>query len=364
MKKYILTIITIFLFSNFVFSQQILEQVAKKTASNIADAIKLLPKDSKVSLTFFVREDLYDDKTTYLGIKFTNYLAQEVRKEIQKRKYSHKLLFPEEVDAMLYEKMKAGFKKPDNISSKDFWAEFLNNNTADFFISGKYKIKSDYSVLSIEQTKIIPNQFGGYPKESIKAVKGKNSKKIKNNTDKEYLKKIDVELREINDFYTQLFAWQGKWTDFNIELLDAGGNKLEKNNLIIGKEYNIAIELQEDAYVYAFFFDPSDTENPLIYMLFPYAENQNTFLSKGEHSIPPGYTFTPEPPGDEEQVFFQIFVSKTKIPIKFTNKEDDEGYIQAVFSETDCELFLKQLNKMDKSKIYTKQVVYTRTIFK
>ncbi len=363
MKKKLILFTLIISISTFSFSQKVLEDLTKKTANNIVNQIKKLPQNSKVTITFFAHDDLYkDDETTYLGIKFTKYLAQEIRKEIQDEKLNYNLLFPEEIDDQLYEKMKAGFKKPDDVSSQEFWAKFLDDKKADFYISGKYRIDGNYDKISVTGTQIIPNQFGDYPTHQIIAIDGKNFKKIKDKKDKKYLEKLNKPLTELNDAYTELVNWQGNGKDFNIEHLDADGNKLSGHNLVVGKDYNISINIKKGAYVYAFFFDPSDKEKPFMYMLFPYDTNINNYLSAGKHSLPPGYTFTPEPPGDGEQVYFQIFVSEVKIPIRFTSEVDENGYINAIFYESDCENFLQQINEMDKTKISTKQVAFTRSI--
>lgn len=365
MKKKLLLFVLIINISSFAFSQKILDLLTVKAASNIVDAVEKLPDGSKVTMTFFACDDDNPSKnnaTTRLGIKFTKYLAKEIRVEIQKRKLSHRLLFPEEIDDKLYEKMKAGFKKPDDISSQDFWAEFLKNQKADFYILGKYRIDGDYQTINIVGTQIFPNNLGDYPSNQVIPVEGKIYKKIKDDGDKKYLKNLNEPLLELNDAYEELVYWQGSGADFSLKHLDADGNKLSGFNLVVGKDYNISINLKKSAYVYAFFFDPTDKENPYMYMLYPYDMNMNNFLTAGSHSLPPGYTYTPEPPGDGEQVYFQIFVSEVKIPIKFTCKEDDEGYISAIFYEDDCEDFLKKINEKDKTKISTKQLTFTRSL--
>jgi len=365
MTKKIILFVLIINISYFAFSQKILDQLTVKTASNIVNAIEKLPDSSKVTMTFFACDDddeVKNNATTRLGIKFTKYLAKEIRIEIQKRKLSHRLLFPEEIDDKLYEKMKAGFKKPDDISSGDFWANFLENQKADFYISGKYRIDGDYEKINIVGTQIFPNNLGDYPKSQVIPVEKNVSKKIRDEQDKKYLKNLDEPLLELNSAYEELVNWTGNGLDFTLEHLDADGNKLTGYNLIIGKDYNISINLQRSAYVYAFFFDPTDTKKPYMYMLYPYDTNMDNFLSEGSHSLPPGYTYTPEPPGNDEQVYFQIFVSEVKIPIRFTYEEDENGYITAIFYEADCEDFLNKINKMDKTKISTKQLTFTRSL--
>ncbi len=365
MKKKLLLFVLIINISSFAFSQKILDQLTIKAAANIADAIKKLPDSSKVTMTFFACDDDNPSKnnaTTRLGIKFTKYLAIQIRLEIQKRKLTHRLLFPEEIDDKLYEKMKAGFKKPDDVSSQDFWAEFLKNQKADFYISGKYRIDGDYEKINILGTQIFPNNLGDYPSNHVIPVAGIISKKIKNDKDKKYLKNLNEPLLELNDAYEELINWQGNVADFSLKHLDADGNKLSGFNLVVGKDYNISINLQKEAYVYAFFLDPSDKQNPYMYMLYPYDPNMENFLTKGTHSLPPGYTYTPEPPGDGLQVYFQIFVSEVKIPISFKYVEDDEGYITAILYESNCEDFLREMNKIEKTKISTKQLTFTRSL--
>ena len=78
--------------------------------------------------------------------------------------------------------------------------------------------------------------------------------------------------------------------------------------------------------------------------------------------IPPGSSFIPDPP--DGQVFIKIFATKEKLAITFTEEVDSEGYIMTKFDDKNCSAFLEKLNKLDKTKVSTRQMVLNRTLKK
>ena len=361
MKKITLLILFLSIFICNTFSQEIIEKLTEKSSKEIIKVIKKLPADSKITITFFSYEDNFSDTTkTYLGIKISKYLSQNINLQIKKQNLTYKILFPDDIDGELYDKMKAGFIMPDNISSKDFWNDFLKNNQSDFYITGKYQLNNEIDNIKLINVKIIPNKLGNYQTHSILSVKD-TELKIKNIESKNYIKELNQPISNLNKAFWELIHWQGFGKSFEMNLIDTQFKTISNNKLIVGNDYNISIKTEQDAYVYAFYFDPLDKNFPFIFMIYPFQENQDNFISKGTNSIPPNYSFAPDPPA-YGQVFVQVFVSEKKIPLKFEYVDIGGGYKAPVLKYNNCKEFLNSLNKIGKKTISTQQAAFFRTI--
>jgi len=359
MKKILLIILNFFLFFNS-FGQQILESSAVLMSKNVSKVIKKLPEGSKISMVFFNREDNFSDTVkTYLGIQLTKNFVHALKSEPLFVKQKYNLLFPEGIDNKLYESMQDIFVMPDNVNTVDFWNDFLKNQTPDFYITGKYKIIGDYESISIVRMEIVPNVYGKY--KDLSAVGIANiTIKISKQADAKILKDLDLPINNLSVEYMKLIDFHGNGRSLSFDVINSETNKKVSNKIIIEKDYEVSIKLETPSYIYAFFYDPADKSYPYISMLFPYQNDQNKIFSAGKYNIPPDASFSPSPPATS-QIYIKIIVSEEQIPISFSSQEDSEGYLTSYLNNKNCSDFIKELSKIDKSRIREASITYMRT---
>jgi len=362
MKKIILTLSIIFvIFSNF-YAQTAIDDLTVILAKNTLKKIKKLPENAKIAISFFTYDDGFKDTIkTYLGIKLSKSFAQNIRLSLTKSKSTIKILFPEEIDNNLYESMQTIFTIPDNISESDYWKQINENQTADFYFIAKYKLSSDNKTIQIVNIQITPNPTGKYATNQAIAVENAILK-VSKEMDQTELSTLNKPLNDLNQSYKNLIDWTGAADFITLRLINSNSQTVDNSEIVVGKEYQISASLTEDAYIYAFFYDPMDKNFQYISMLYPYQNSQDTYSKKGKIMIPPGSSFIPDPP--DGQVFIKIFATKEKIAISFTEEVDSEGYIMTKFDAQNCSAFLEKLNKLDKSKVSSRQMVLNRVLDK
>jgi hypothetical protein len=361
--KITLTVLLIFalIFSGVTLkSQDVIDVLAESMAKNVVKKMKKMPDDTKIAISFFLYEDEYTDTIkTYLSIKLSKSFAQYIRLQIQNNKLDQKILFPSELDNELYESMQGIYTIPDDVDEAEYWKEFLDNQTPDYYLVGKYSIVGDYESIQLKSVQLVPSPYGKYVKEQALAITNVVAK-VKKQSDKTSLLKLNQSLNILSQTYTNLVNWEGDGDFMTLKLIDNNSRTVDNYELIVGEEYQISITLKEDAYVYAFYYDPQDKDFPFISMLYPFQKSQDTFLKAGLHSIPPGHTFMPDPPA-EGQVFIKIFASKEKLPITFIEETDSEGYIISKFNDKNCTDFQTKLNSVSSEKIASRQITLLRT---
>ena len=161
MKQITLIIIFQFLVLS-VFSQKG-ETIIQRAAENLAkETVKIMqknkvPEDVKIAVMNFPQKTKYSDTLiTRLGIDFTNAYIQKLQEEIQKKKLGYTLLTSNK-DAE--EQMKIYFSNQKTQDPKEFFKQFIENKTPDFYIVGNYSIDDDFKFFKTLNVKIKPNNF-------------------------------------------------------------------------------------------------------------------------------------------------------------------------------------------------------------
>ncbi len=357
MKK-LFWVIVLISFVTIAKTQTAINETANTLSKNTMKKLKNLPDNAKLTLTFFLQDIGFADTIkTHLGIRLTKHFAHSLRKKINKSKNKVIILFPEELDATLNESMQPIFTVPDDKNEAEYWKEFNNNQTADYFFVAKYSLSADGKTLKIINPQIVPNPLGKYAKENAISIDNVTSN-ITEEQEIDELTKINIAVNNLPASYNQLIEWNGEKNNFTIKILNELGKEIDNLEIFINKEYQISLSLTEDAYLYCFYYDAMDPNFPYISMLYPYQNKQDTFFKKGKITIPPGATFVPDAPCG--QIFIKIFAVNQKIDITFEQETDADGYVITKFNDKNCKDFLTKLNKLDKTEIGTKQLVLTR----
>jgi len=354
MKKLFFLSLIIFTLTSSFFAQTVVDDVTLLLAKGVAKKMKKLPTDAKIKLSFITYDNgLIDTTNTYLGIKLTKTFAKNMRLSLANNKSEIKILFPEEIDKTLYEKYIYD-EKDDK-----YWENYNNNVTPNYYLSAKYKLSDDFKTIQITNIQILPIPNGKYATNQPIALEN-CIYNITKEIDIKELQTLNEAVNKLNQSYQNLVDWQGTANFISLQLINSNAKTVDNSEIVVGKEYQISANLTEDAYIYAFFYDPMDKSFPYISMLYPYQNGQSTYSNKGNIIIPPGSSFIPDPP--DGQVFIKIIATKEKLPITFAEEVDSEGYILAKFDDKNCTAFLEKLNKLDKSKVSTRQMTLVRVV--
>ncbi len=119
--------------------------------------------------------------------------------------------------------------------------------------------------------------------------------------------------------------------------------------------YNFEIELAQDAYIYAFLYDPYDTNNNFIW----YIDNQNILFNEGKYSnfYTTGIIFT-NTGKTGEYSFVKFIVTKNKINIEnYYIKKYIDGYEAIIIDKAGCQKLLDDIKTLDN--IQTKTIILT-----
>lgn len=337
-----------------------IDKTAQKVAAEIINSINnsKIPADAKIAITFFNR---IDNEKTPFGIHFSNKLFIKLMAARQKGKITQEILFPENIDKYLDEMMYDYFTVPQGQNEGDYWTKLLNNNKPDFYIIGKYKFNSKYTEIQFSELIVKPDNYGKYSKIACvvkKAITGKISDKLLI----QEIKKLDYPINKPNLYYEKLIDINDNLEGFNLTIINENtGKPVNDFNFIVGENYSLVLDLKQDLYVYAFFYDPNDYNTEFMTMAFPYDENSknNTFMKKGKHKIPgEGLDFEIEAPFSP--VYIKIFALKKKPNIDFDFKKIDDYYI-TVFNYENCRKFVEQIEKLNKNEIFSRSLNFSRS---
>lgn len=365
MKKTFIFLLFAILFALNSFSQKTpLQQAADELSGKILKELKRnkgIPVDSKIAICLFLGQDEYSDTLkTRLGIRLAQKISHSL--SIALKKTGYEAVFPDALEKKFLNDAMSEFFVPPATSSEEskFWSDFLMKQKPNYYLTGKYKIIDNYKYLKITGVFLRKNVYA--PDERKINIGIENIKDIpisSNQADK--LKKLNIELNVFSKNYNELVYWKGKANLFEFALIDYNKKSLINTGtpLYIGNEYQVEINLNQSAYVYAFFYDPQDKEHPYFSMIYPIDNKSSNFLQKGRHKIPVynkvSSTFEITPP--EGEVYIKIIASIMKIPIEFTKFKDKEGALYIYFKDNNCRKFLEKLNALPKSNVDAKSVV-------
>ncbi|MBN2894061.1 MAG: hypothetical protein JXL97_19480 [Bacteroidales bacterium] len=120
-------------------------------------------------------------------------------------------------------------------------------------------------------------------------------------------------------------------------------------------DYNIKLELSKNAYIYALFYDPGDTEHKFLWAI----ENDNTEFKKGTYEDFFAYNLNFYETVEAGQYsFVKIIISKDKIDIdKYYTKKFIDGYETTIIQADECIQLIDDIKTL--SDIQTKTIILT-----
>lgn len=338
------------------------EKAATELAESIARKLRKqpLPNDAKIAVVMFPFDNNFADTIkTHLGINFSKQFSHALKLALQDKNKNYNVLIPNDIDKRLNETMSSYFTLPKGVNEADFWSNFLNNQRPNFYITGKYKISGDYEAFSITNVRIQPDQFDPeFAKLSPIAFDNIIFPLIKPE-DKEFIKNLNKALHKFSNPIEAFIKNSGKADFFKFDIINAETNEVipVQEPLIIGKSYQVKVQLITDAYLYAFYYDQQNKlAYPYFEMIFPFQPAMSNYVKQGEQLLPAlEYTFEVGPPASG-QVFIKLIATKKHIPIKF-DFVTSNNITTTTFKDSDCSEFMSNLVSLDPAQFDAKAIV-------
>jgi len=357
--KQIALIFTLFTCSiGITLSQDIIKTASDKIAKSIDKklrSVKEIPDDSKVAVCMFYGQDNVSDTIkSMLGIKLSSEIHHSLVQLWNKKEY--KAFFPESTnEAILYEAMTPWYTPPETAEERSgFWKKVLDEQRPDFFLIGKYRLTAN--TFEIENVFLRYNKYN--PEKRVNKDYAVDDITVDITVpQKSELEKQNMALNYFSDLYKQLSEYEGNANIVSFSIIKYPANTIvtQEAPFYIGESYRVALNLSENAYIYAFFYDPQDKKYPYFNMIYPIDDKADNLLQKGENTIPLATAIEMTPP--EGRAYIKIIASKMKIPVEFTKFYDAEGSMYVFFKEENCRKFLNKLNELPKNNVDAKAII-------
>ena len=321
-----------------------------------------IPLNCKIyALPFRCERDGIDTFATPLGMKISSELSFKFKRVIQKEKKLRNLnisiISPDNTNKQLFELMAQNLNPPSTMTEEsEFWKNVSANQKPDYYLVGKYEIKGDYKSVRVSNVELIkdklnPKLTGFQDKITLKDI----DFPFESDEDRAMFRKLDANVGEIDQAYARLvrLASKGQFASANIVDEKTDMPISLNTDLKVGKGYQLKVDLNQDAYLYAFYYESSDLTGNKMYMVFPFENGQKNFMKKGSIMLPDDENvFAPSEPA-ANQVFIKLIASKKKLPLKITISP--EGY--KFLTPEDCAKFVGAMEKIPATEIDSNNLI-------
>ena len=310
-----------------------------------------IPPNCKIyALPFRCERDGIDTFATPLGMKISAELSFAFNRRIQKEKrlrnQNTTVISPDNTNKQLFELMAQNLTPPSTMSEEsEFWKNVSNSQRPDYYLVGKYEIQGDFSSVRVSKVELIKDKLN--PK--LEAFADKITLRdlsftFESEEDKAYFRKLDTRVGEIEQAYARLVRLSSKGQFAQADIIE------EKTDLPIplndplhlGKGYQLKVDLKQEGYLYAFYYESADLTGNKMYMIYPVENGQKNFHKKGTLILPDEESvFSPsEPPAN--QVFIKLIASKSKLPLQISTSPEGYKFLKA----EDCLRFVSAMEKL------------------
>ncbi|HRH34849.1 MAG TPA: hypothetical protein PKY12_07305 [Catalimonadaceae bacterium] len=321
-----------------------------------------IPQNCKIyALPFRCERDGIDTFATPLGMKISAELSFKFKRVIQGEKklrnQNISIISPDNTNKQLFELMAQNLNPPSSFSEEsEFWKNVSANQKPDYYLVGKYEIKGDYKSVRVSNVELIKDKLN--PK--LNAFQDKITLKdiefpFESEDDRKMFQKLDANVGEIDQAYARLVRLASKGQFAQVDIVDEKTDKPITLNaeLQVGKGYQLKMNLSQDAYIYAFYYESNDLTGNKMYLIFPFENGQKNFVKKGITMFPDEENvFSPSPPS-ANQVFIKLIASKRKLPLNITTSPEGYKYI----SPEDCLNFVKAMEKIPSAEIDSNNLI-------
>jgi hypothetical protein len=301
-----------------------------------------------------------DTFKTPLGMKISAEISFRFKRLAQKRrlkKLNLNIVSPDNENKQLFELMGKNLMPPATMSEEsEFWKNVAQTQKADYFLVGKYEIIGDYQGVRVSQIELIRDVINpGLKNFTEKITLADAEFGFQDETEKMAFRKMDKNVGEIDDDYARLVRLSAKGRFAAITLTTEKNDIPVSANekLKVGQGYQLNVNLMQDAYVYAFYYESQDLTGNKMYMIYPFENGQKNFRKAGTFSLPDDENvFSPSAPASN-QVFIKLIASRKMLPLKITQSEDGYRYI----SPEDCAKLVSAIEKLPSSEIDSNNLI-------
>lgn len=321
-----------------------------------------IPQNCKIyALPFRCERDGIDTLATPLGMKISAELSFKFNRVIQKdkklRNLNMSVISPDNTNKQLFELMAQNLMPPATMSDEsEFWKNVSSNQRPDYYLTGKYEIKGDYKSVRVSRVELIKDKLN--PK--LAAFPDKITLKdidftFESEDDRNLFRKLDALVGDIEKSYARLVRLASKGEFATVDIVDEKTDLPISINteLQVGKGYQLKMNLKQDAYVYAFYYESTDLTGNKMYMVFPFENGQKNLMKKGVTLLPDDENvFSPSAPA-ANQVFIKLIASKKPLPLSITKTAEGYRYLSA----EDCLKFVSAMEKLNSTEIDSNNLI-------
>jgi len=126
-------------------------------------------------------------------------------------------------------------------------------------------------------------------------------------------------------------------------------------NINYDTDYDISVELTQNAYLYIFYFDPGDLQHHYIQVITPKNSTQNIILNNGiNQAILPSYLFFTQSAQSADYHYIKMIFSKNKLNIlKYYEKDTNIGDNFYYINQTNTQELINLLTILDDIQTFT-----------
>jgi hypothetical protein len=320
-----------------------------------------VPLGAKIyALPFRCERAGVDTFKTPLGMKISAELSFKFKRLAQERKlkkYNLNVISPDNENKQLFELMAKNVMPPENMAAEsEFWKNVAQGQRPDYYMVGKYEIIGDYKAVRVSQVELIKDALNPKLKDFTDKITLTDADfEFQDETEKEAFKKMDGNVGVIDDNYARLvrLASKGQFATANIVDEKTDLPISLDTDLKIGKGYQLKVDLNQDAYLYAFYYESNDLTGNKMYMVYPFENGQKNFMKKGSIMLPDDENvFAPSEPA-ANQVFIKLIASKKKLPLKITVSPEGYKYL----APEDCSKFVGAMEKIPAGEIDSNNLI-------
>jgi hypothetical protein len=290
-----------------------------------------------------------DTFKTPLGMKISADLSFRFKRLAQDRKLRKlklEIVSPDNENKQLFELMARNLTPPATMAEEsEFWKTVSQGQKPDYFLVGKYEILGDYKGVRVTKVELVKDVLNPKLKNFSNSIALRSAEfDFEDDNEREQFRKLSGSVAPVDDQYVRLMRLTSRGQFASVKIVDEKTDKAIPLDVSLqtGKGYQLQVDLAQDAYLYAFYYESHDLTGNKMYMIYPFESGQKNFMSKGTVTLPDDENvFSPSEPA-ANQVFIKLIASKKKLPLNITTSPEGYKYL----SPDDCFRFVSAMEKI------------------